>query len=432
MLGHQWARDFYNNWVDASNEEPRKYKRYFCDCPERHKLKLVKPSGMKEKRRFAPYFAHVTKALRGTVTCPGGESVVHRNAKQVLRERMGDYIFLLSECRRCHLREWEDGEGAEVRIETVSSDGKWRYDCTLVRGGRTVMALEVYHKHRTSLEKIESTRGDGLRIAEFLASDILSMKKGGCCHLNNLCVDNCYCSRCLKEEIHKGLELQWEEELEAVIHLEQVIDDAWGHRGTIFQYEKEMSSLSMLEKSALILSILSNYSSIEFYRTDTWKRTFDMRGIYFDVKMHGIEIRYHRIHSEPFFLGIVNYVDEYVIKKIMKEALSRFSISDIWIVRFAHIRQCYESWKYTGGERVSVCLRDQKFSILRSLESITFRCAGCYGKGHSYDDCRETNRCSRCGRTGHRKSHCFAKRDIGGNRLANNGDNESRRKFKKK
>ena len=122
MNGHQYALDVSGEWVDATRTEYVKHSRFFCDCPARHRMKLVKPSGSFGKRRFCDYVAHSVKRIKlndGTSTplptcASGGESELHRKAKHVLREMVGGYSFATFRCSQCWVEEDEDTRGCSV------------------------------------------------------------------------------------------------------------------------------------------------------------------------------------------------------------------------------------------------------------------------------------------------------------------------------
>ena len=147
-------------------------------------MKLVKPSGILGKRKFCDYFSHVGQRGEQNLNeqsfeCThGGESLIHRMAKQKLREMVGRYSFVLFQCRRCGDERSENGDGCSVTIEVCSGDGRWRYDCVLVRYGVPAVAMEIVHLHKTGELKINAVRSSGLDIAEFRADDIMQLGDG--------------------------------------------------------------------------------------------------------------------------------------------------------------------------------------------------------------------------------------------------------------
>jgi hypothetical protein len=194
---HQYARDSDGNWVNACKETKRNTE-YFCSCPDKHKLKFVTPSNDPDKRPFRPYFAHISTRKGGAPCCQTcAESQTHVNAKHVLREKFGEYRFLLSKCPNCKHRHvyWNAPKNGKVELEVRSVNGKWRYDCMVVVDGQKVMALEVCHTHKTEHRKIADTRSHGLEIAEFDADDILSLNHEKSI-LRNLLMKSTVCPDC--------------------------------------------------------------------------------------------------------------------------------------------------------------------------------------------------------------------------------------------
>jgi hypothetical protein len=47
---HQFALDVDGNRVNAKKTKYSKYRVYYCDCPTKHKMQLVKPLGKSGKR----------------------------------------------------------------------------------------------------------------------------------------------------------------------------------------------------------------------------------------------------------------------------------------------------------------------------------------------------------------------------------------------
>ena len=182
-MEHQYALDMDGRWINAKETPYVEGVEFRCDCPDRHRLKLVKPSGRPGKRVFEDYFAHVAPEPRvscaGGLCRGGGESAAHRRAKQALRERAGAYDFVAWRCQRCAGEGVVDSAGARVDIEVASSDGRWRYDCLLRRAGGPDVALEVLHTHATGAAKSAGVRALGLEIAEFDAADVMRVLQHG-------------------------------------------------------------------------------------------------------------------------------------------------------------------------------------------------------------------------------------------------------------
>lgn len=164
-------------------------------------MKLVKPSGDPDKRHIRDYFAHITSGHKrdiegNVINCrSGGESAEHRNAKHKLREMVGKFTYVTTQCTQCKTKTIEDGQNASILLELQSDDRRWRYDCMLVRDGIRIAALEIFHRHATTDEKLSATRQDGIQIAEFRAEDVNDMQDG--MRLRNLSPVSFTCHGCL-------------------------------------------------------------------------------------------------------------------------------------------------------------------------------------------------------------------------------------------
>jgi hypothetical protein len=183
---NQHALNQLGDWVNAEKTEYKKNQMFWCGCLCRRRVKLRKPSGLLGKRTFRPHFSHIPNKKHAdtiSVCTSGGESSLHKMAKQILREDVGMYCFLLSYCKCCHNKVMVDSAGGKVDLEVVSSDKSWRYDCLLKIDNLTI-ALEVVHTHLTSDAKVEATRKSGIEIVEFRAEDVINMKER--CELDNI------------------------------------------------------------------------------------------------------------------------------------------------------------------------------------------------------------------------------------------------------
>ena len=208
MHHSQFARDPLGRWVNAFKTKRRRGVFFTCDCPDRHKMKLVKPLGL-GKRTFRPYFARVPtysdKSSSKRPTCCGnGESVEHRNAKHLLKALQGKFRFAVRRCRCCRTQTVETCKRGTIEIELVSKDGRWRYDCMLCVDNKPVLALEIVKTHFSSANKISSTRADGLGLAEFRAEDVLALEENDGGWLENLQVEVILCDPCLRKQVEKA------------------------------------------------------------------------------------------------------------------------------------------------------------------------------------------------------------------------------------
>lgn len=186
-------------------EKGKKGGRYFCCCPDTHKLKFVSWSGRDDKREFRSYFAHITDKINPQSCRTGGESERHIQAKLLLQETYGRYTFALKKCPDCKTKElWKSPRDGTVVLEQVSEDKKWRYDCVVMVRGEKIMAFEVYATHQTEKNKIDKTRANGLEIAEFLADEVLTRKPGQI--LKNLLCEIERCNACKTKRVKKRQE----------------------------------------------------------------------------------------------------------------------------------------------------------------------------------------------------------------------------------
>jgi hypothetical protein len=220
--GHQYAFDSDGNWVNAKKMIYKDYQLFYCGCPERHKMKLVKPSGLPEKRPFCDYFANIQsnpkrqksldKSERNVEMshCSGGESWRHKMAKHTLRECVGSYYFTTFRCNSCSSEVVQDSVGCSVSMEIVSADKKWRYDCLLEKEGQAAVAMEVVYTHLTGSAKINSVRASGLEIAEFRADDVIDkVTMDGRTKLENIKIRTGMCDNCSMMTPYNSEILEW-------------------------------------------------------------------------------------------------------------------------------------------------------------------------------------------------------------------------------
>lgn len=230
---HQYALDEDGEWVNAKQTKYSSVSSFYCECPQRHKMKLVKPSGLAGKRPFCDYFAHVQSGWHkkqktdGTsISCaPGGESWQHRKAKHQLREMVGKYYFPTFRCQDCCYERIMDTIGCSVLMERCSEDRLWRYDCLLMKDSLPVVAMEVFYKHQTGAVKTHSVRASGLEIAEFRADDVLRMPKETRTKLENLKMQRGRCQDCLLKASYCWLRDCFCGELYELIHQEDSLFD---------------------------------------------------------------------------------------------------------------------------------------------------------------------------------------------------------------
>ena len=140
-----------------------------------------------------------------------GESAEHYRCKHLLQKLAGRYKFLISACRSCYAcNKWGEPEAGEVVIEKraqTKDDQRYAYDAAVVRNGKVCCALEVYHTHKTTEQKITDTKKMGADIAEFDTDAIhkmhLSLMRSNCDSkyvLDNLLVEMFTCDKCQEKQ----------------------------------------------------------------------------------------------------------------------------------------------------------------------------------------------------------------------------------------
>ena len=332
---HQYALDTEGKWINAQKTIYNRKARYFCPIPQHCTIKLVKPSGALGKRKFCDYFAHITKNQKlsdctkktnftSHSECTNcGESSDHRNAKHRLREMQGLFTFIIQSCPRCKaITLEEDCSSGQISLEVRSVDKRWRYDCLLYRENGSKIALEIVHSHYTTEEKILSTRLSGIEIAEFRASDVLTLVPGS--RIENLIERRVKCLECLvkggmewfrdlyveefwimwnfenmieegyfifEKKLLKKIELKrisdeadlkwmlrvWEEENDNIKELERDISRDYSTHWNMLEFRKRITGLPSLEKAKLIIQeyvgefyiIHPNFHNIKL--GDIWK-----------------------------------------------------------------------------------------------------------------------------------------------------------------
>jgi hypothetical protein len=402
--GSQFALDLTGQWVNAVTAPKRRGVKYFCDCPDRHRMKLVKPLGL-GKRPFRDFFSHISErknkegkehyhSCRG-----GGESLEHRTAKQMLRELQGTYSFALERCSGCKYTKMEHCVDGTIILEQISEDRKWRYDCMLQREGRNVLALEVVKSHYSTKTKIESTRRDGIDIAEFRVEDVLLLKKGAV--LENLCLKVIQCDGCRQGEMHTAILVAYREEVLSIHKMDEMIDlgyqKMWEHN----QFKKFLG-VDQVADAKHIFKLYCSQITIGHPRFGDIKQMDvekeDRGGLFLK---HASEIPanyiYIRFLDSPDIYGVNWHVN---------------GMEDDFIM-FLHCSTMIRSfWDLERGDKVY--FKDCKWPILKVQESQHKICANCAIYGHTSEQCYR-KLCVKCGRKGHLKKMCFAKYDILGN-----------------
>ena len=412
MLDHQYALDIHGRWVNAHKTKYRKYSSYFCDCPSKHRMKLVKPSGAHGKRGFCDYFAHIVKrsssysaVTKQPVCTHGGESVLHRQAKHVLREMVGRYSFVVFQCVECKDEQCISTIGCNVTIEVRSADGKWRYDCLLTRNKVPGAALEVVYAHKTGIEKVQAALAIGLQIAEFRAEDIMKLLTAGgnaVYKIENLQMRTGMCDCCLVEKSLRWMRDCYVDEFVELIDQEEAVAINYA-------------------RMAVLNSVLA--VNPEYRRCKKLLRLGMKRRVTLCIPMIG---------------EITCAVTEECQHGVLASGFSKhLPTKQICIVLVQHDSDlCNINWHHHSVNRMfhvflkcstilsrlgslaeeKVCMNDCRWAILKDMEKSSFVCANCGKYGHSSTECR-VMLCIRCGRNNHCEVRCYARTDVLGNSI---------------
>ena len=448
---HQYAYDIDGEWVNAKKTSYKKYQTFFCECPEKHKMKLVKPSGLSGKRPFCDYFAHVQTGYKRQkidekVSCsPGGESIQHRLAKHKLRESVGLYYFPVFRCQSCLHENMIDSVGCSVSMEVVSRDKKWRYDCLLCKEGLPVAALEVVHMHLTSTFKAESVRGGGLEIAEFRVDEVLSMTDKGRNKLDNLKIRIGRCQDCVLKDSYIWARDCWVDELFELINQENAVTKNYAlAEKKKLEIGYRLQYLVMESKRWIHQCFLEEIEELQRQYSVVFQgmtREYNLRVILkksniVDKCKDLLELSLFRLQVEVSFYGkltfrkaerwsgglLVNGFNKtlptkniciYLIHDINLVCRRQWKKSDVQI-EFHVFLHCSTIIRYFSSLNESLVeLKDCRWPILKDIERNHGICANCQNefRGHTSDNCRHKF-CRRCGRNGHLFSQCYAHRDI--------------------
>jgi hypothetical protein len=450
---HQYALDVNGRWVNAKTTRYEKYQEFFCDCPEKHKMKLVKPSGQSGKRIFCDYFAHVNTGYKkqktdNEVLCnSGGESIQHRLAKHRLRELVGIYYFPVFRCHGCLEEEILDSTGCSVSMEITSKDKKWRYDCLLSRESQPVAALEVVHMHLTSQFKAQSVRESGMEIAEFRVEDVLRMENVARMRLENLKVKIGKCQACVLRDSYVWLRDCYVDELFELITQEEEISENYSliekmkiqHRlwiesllrkseqwvyhcfiEEITEWEKQESiqSKGMMRESDLRIALQID-DIVERCKALLVLSLFRLR---VNIPLIGV-LSFERVTTCSNGLLVYDFNERlptkmmfiYLVHNRTPDPFGSMSWKHGSVEPEFHIfLNCSTVFRcFSSPDESIVTLKDCRWPILKEIEKSRGICANCHNsfRGHTSDTCKYKF-CRRCGRKGHMAHDCYARKDI--------------------
>jgi hypothetical protein len=448
---HQFALDIRNRWVDARNTPFVRHAKYFCDCPQRHRLKHVKP------KNRTHYFAHIatgTKRKRDEVPCgSGGESMKHRLAKHKLRQCVNSLAFAIEKCTCCSREVVMHFFKCTVQLEMRSANGRWRYDCMVYdsEGGK-LCALEIAHTHFSNDTKIQDTlKTEGLMIAEFLAEDVLAWDTTSPVH--NQLTEYKSCLQCSWRVSRKA-------ELQTEINLWNELE---GLRSQYWEMRCRNDALN------LVLKRVSRQAELQT-EIDLWNELEDLISQYWEMRCRNdafnlilkqctspidkaISIIHHYIDLIQMHLGRPQWGVVEMEGLIAKQTPNGFLLctKDTNVpAPYMFLLIIDGEWELDGGAKLwtklchiwethRVCtdlvvglrfdhvfnkLKDLQsgifvefknclFPILKNMERSHGVCARCGKKGHTSETCFRKF-CTKCGRGGHARIDCYARTDLNG------------------
>ena len=365
-------------------------------------MKFVKPSGIPGKRHFRSYFAHVNDYQYHECAQNSGESKEHIQSKHFLRMNIESYKFKISSCPQCHESVWFSGAGHTVNLEMKSIDGKYRYDCVLMKNDTPCYILEVLHTHKTGHEKINHSRINNIPIAEFTTSDILSNPDGGI--LDNILKSHLFCSKC----ISKACYMYWEKELNDVLNMEEFIWDCWNVCFHIQKFEISIQLLSERNKAKEILAFFQSQTLLH-------RKGFTVIVNFDQIMGGGILFRHN--NKELCFLGVLQNTKSLTDIKEMRNEIDYLKLDihpdNIYIIHARSIINNLQTYR-TGS---FVEYNDCKFAFIQNQFTSEIVCSFCLKSNHSYRECWSMKVCFRCKRNSHKSDRCFAKFDVYGNKL---------------
>lgn len=417
--------DESGKWVNAQTTPFKRSAIYFCECPQKHRLKHVKPTGKREKRSFSDYFAHISTGSKRKqsilnhdnveVQCSGaGESMKHRLAKHKLRECINSVSFVIEACISCTWEKVLTFTECTVRLEISSADGLWRYDCLVYNSeGAKFYALEVAHTHFSSERKVLLTRHCGLGIAEFLADDVLQWESANK-RLQNLLCQKIHCKSCSLKLICDAQLWQYEQEVDGWLDLEDIIFASLLKELKHTEFKNNLMLLrSPIDQAKAVVEQYQQIIWIESGRL--WKICLEGR---ISRSLGGFLIN---VSSNSFIP--VDYVFLLVLDRdwdIGKAERIRMELRAIWEQHSICSDLVYAICCNTILNRINILhqggcnvFRCCLFPIFKRVEKDHQLCANCGGYGHSSEVCRRRF-CTRCGRRGHSSTNCFASSTVNG------------------
>jgi len=275
-------------------------------------------------------------------------------------------------------------------------------------GNVIIIALEIFHTHATTMEKITETRAAGICIAEFSAKEVNDMKPGH--RLNNLQVTQKMCSACdVKDTISKQF-VAIQQEHDEVLRQELAIVRGYHIMSGNPKLDKTFSFKSLKERALLILDFFAENMKISHPRFNDIHLGKHWRfkdGIKIETKLpapHCIVLILDAIELEQ---------PNFILSQIANAQKDRVPKEFVFMV---HARTILNSISHLERSRlngIKYSFKDCSWPILKTLERNLHICASCCKTGHSSESCTRKI-CRRCGFLGHKYTSCFAKRNAAG------------------
>ena len=393
MEFHRYALDAQGKWVNAQLLPFIKDAVYLCDCPLKHRLKHVKPSGKAGKRYFTDYFAHIStgsKRKQGEIEgCTGGESMQHRLAKQILRENINSISFVEFMCPNCKQTIEKTFRNCHVKLEMRSLDGQWRYDCMVYNEyDQRIYALEVVHTHYTGQSKVGATRLDGLPIAEFLADNVLDLNDSDIVnkHLFNLLITMKQCNSCAIKEISNSCVQFYKQEQDAWKNLDNIIYNALLDEFNRRQLVSELNLCSSISQQVFI--IMEQYKDSIVFSNGIWDNI--------NIKNGCRRVRGGFLTNENFLIQFVrdewDKLDGRVIHDKIQKLCKEYQNICIHRILVIKMQTVINKISYRNELIFHSCL----YPVLKQIEYRQYICSNCGRYGHNGDKCFK-KQCFKCG-----------------------------------
>jgi len=321
----------------------------------------------------------------------------HRIAKHMLRELVNTVSFAESQCPNCYCRVLLNLENCTIRLEMKSDDGLWRYDCMAYNeDGVKFYALEVVNTHYSGQKKVESTRQDGLGIAEFLVSDVMQLGRDHRTILNNLLTETKLCHSCNMKRIDQDCLWFYEKEQWGWIELESLMFIAMNDA---FERAKLICQLKLCSDSLEQARLIIDHSLDRSYMYSGIHGNIELDQGCFNWQSYGFTIdQYVIIMMDDMW----DRQDGRAIHATLKSLCNARNtcIHCIMAMRINTVINTFQRTPQDECMKFNNCL----FPILMQIQTKQNICANCGIYGHSNIQCYKKT-CYKCS-FGRRFLHC--------------------------